>query len=95
MLVSLISTLSSCRSVETVDLDEGVYRETVVGYLPDPPEAPVLPELHWTYQAGLYCLSEEDVDLFIEFKVQTLPDFTNDYGVWLQQLEVVLQTITN
>lgn len=78
----------------TADLDEGSYRETVIASLPDPPEAPVLPELHWIYgESGLYCLTEDDVDLFIEFKVQTLPDFTNDYGVWLQQLEVVLRTL--
>ena len=74
-------------------VDETTARETLVEMLPDPPEVPTLPSLHWIYQDGLYGLSEADADKFLDFKENTLPGFKIDMDAWVEEVNVVLQQL--
>lgn len=95
ILVLTASILTACKTVETVAVkpDETMAREALVALLPDPPEVPELPALHWSYKDGLYGLSEEDVDRFLNFKENTLPGFAFDYRAWIEEVEVVLKKL--
>ena len=94
-LALIVSILTACRTVETVAVkpDETTAREAMVALLPDPPEVPELPALHWSYKDGLYGLSEEDVDRFLNFKENTLPGFVFDYRAWIEEVQVVLNNL--
>ena len=86
---------AGCKTVVTAaeNPDETPARELMVAMLPSPPEAPVLPSLHWSYQDGLYGLSEEDADKILDFKENVLPGFVEDYKAWIEEVYVVLKNL--
>ena len=94
-LVLAVSILAGCRTVETIaeKPDETAARETIVMMLPEPPAVPSLPSLRWSYKDGLYGLSEEDVDKFLDFRDNVLPAFVFDYEAWIQEVKVVLNKL--
>ena len=94
-LVLIVSILTGCRTVETVaeKVDETTARETLVMMLPNPPTAPELPSLQWSYKDGLYGLEESDVDKLLDFKENTLPGFVFDYRAWIKEVYVVLKNL--
>ena len=94
-LVLTASILTGCRTVKTIaeKPDETEARETIVMMLPEPPAVPSLPSLRWSYKDGLYGLSEEDVDNFLDYKDNVLPAFVFDYKAWIQEVKVVLNKL--
>ena len=57
------------------------------------PEVPSLPELSWSYQDGLYCLDEQNVDKLLNYGENTLPHFRWELEQYQRKLDVVLQSL--
>ena len=95
LLVLSVSIPTACKTVETIAVkpDETTARETLVMMLPDPPEVPELPALRWSYKDGLYSLTEEDVDKWLNYKENTLPGFVFDYRAWIEEVKVVMNNL--
>ncbi len=74
-------------------VDETTAREALVEMLPDPPDVPTLPALHWRYQDGLYGLSEEDADRFLDFKENVLQAFKIEIDAWVDEVLVIMQQL--
>lgn len=89
-----MSVLTSCQTRTRVELrDDADYRKALIAALPDPPQLPRFPELHWTYKDGLYGLSESDADILLDFMENSLCEFSFDYMKWLEELDIILNKI--
>lgn len=58
--------------------------------LPKAPELPQFPQLYWTYQDGLYGLSEADVDVLLDFVENSLSEFSFDFKAWQDQVNIII-----
>ena len=95
-LALVLSVLTiSCKTPASVPViaDNSAYRQALVALIPEPPQAPQLPSLHWSFEAGRYALEEIEVDKFLDFKENTLPAFSDAYADWLAQLRIVLREL--
>ena len=91
MLILVLSVLiTSCRSSEQIDEDSS-YQDALRNMVPALPVVPELPVLNWQYKDGLYCLSETDVDLFLDYKENTLPRFKWEMDQYRKKLDAVLE----
>ena len=61
--------------------------------IPVLPDVPSLPKLTWTYQNGLYCLDEQNVDLLLDYGENTLPNFRWQLEQYRKKLEIVLESL--
>ena len=93
MTVSLVLTaLISCTSTEPVAV-ETTKNEILVNLIPDLPELPVFPDLHWTYSEGMYCISESDVDRLLDYAENKLPIYRYEMELYGKQLDVILDAL--
>ncbi len=91
MLILVLSVLTtSCRSSEQV-VEDTAYQDALRNMVPALPDVPELPILNWQYKDGLYCVSETDVDLFLDYKENTLPRFRWEMDQYRRKLETVLE----
>ncbi len=61
--------------------------------IPVLPEVPALPQLTWTYQDGLYCLDEQNVDSLLDYGENTLPLFRWELDQYRRKLDSILQAL--
>ena len=61
--------------------------------IPVLPEVPALPQLTWTYQNGLFCLDEQNVDRLLDYGENTLPRFRWEMEQYQKKLDVVLNSM--
>lgn len=54
------------------------------------PELPSLPTLNWSYQSGLYCLSESDVDKLLDYGENDIPYYKYQLQIWKDKLDVII-----
>ena len=88
----VLTALTGCTTTSVVDGQE-TFKETLLSLIPVLPEVPYLPELTWTYQNGLYCLDEQNVDKLLDYGENTLPRFRWELDKYRRELEVVLSSI--
>lgn len=90
MTVLLVLTvLTACRSSNVVS-ESTSYQDALINMIPSLPEVPDIPVLNWQYRDGMYCLCESDVDLFLEYKENTLPYFRWKLQQYQRKLDAVL-----
>jgi hypothetical protein len=61
---------------------------------PEAPTIPVFPTLKWTYQNGLYCISETDADKLLDYGENELPLFAHRYEQYLRQIGLILDALS-
>ena len=85
LLASSVST--GCRTVSATDRKAiGILASEV----PDLPEMPEWPDVRWSYQDGMYCLSEEDVDRILDYLENSMPLYRFEMENYERQLRIVL-----
>ena len=100
MLILALSALTACtstnRSSNTEEVSESfnVYVKTILSDFPILPEVPSFPELHWTYNDGLYGIGEEDVDKLLNYAENTIPLFKHNLKNYEEKVNVIIKTLT-
>ena len=89
MLISIGST--SCQT--NISDTNTEARLHIASMLPEAPVLPVFPNLSWTYQDGLYGLSEADVDLLLDYMENSLPQFSFDFKAWQDQVNIIIESL--
>ena len=93
MIVLLVLIdLTSCTTTEGLQ-EPDTFRDTIIFMIPALPEVPSLPELTWTYQNGLYCLDEQNVDKLLDYGENTLPLFRWELKQYQRKLDSILQAL--
>ena len=87
----IVST--GCTSVPTVE-ENDPYRQVLVSMAPEAPMIPAFPTLNWTYQNGLYCISETDADKLLDYGENELPLFAHRYSQYVRQIHLILETLS-
>ena len=87
----LVST--SCKTTKHEQIDESDAREAIASMLPSAPEIPNFPTLHWSYNEGLYSITETDADLLLDYMENTLPAFAFDFKAWQKQVYIVIKSL--
>ena len=90
LLVLTVST--GCTTTSATD-EQSTFKETLLSMIPVLPEVPALPQLTWSYQDGLYCLDEQNVDRLLDYGENTLPRFRWELDKYRRELEIVLSSI--
>jgi hypothetical protein len=80
---------TGCTTTE-VPQETGTYREIILGMVPELPDVPTFPTLHWTYSDGLYSLDEENVDRLLDYGENQLPHFRWELEQYERKLSAVL-----
>ena len=88
----VLTVLTGCMTT-SVTKEQNTFKETLLSMIPVLPEVPALPQLTWTYQDGLYCLDEQNVDRFLDYGENTLPLFRWEMDQYRRKLESVLQAL--
>jgi len=70
------------------------YRQVLVSMAPEAPTLPAFPTLNWTYQNGLYCISETDADKLLDYGENELPLFAHRYEQYLRQIGLILDALS-
>ena len=86
----IVST--GCTSVPTVE-ENDPYRRILVSMAPEAPVIPAFPELTWTYQNGLYCITEEDADKLLSYGENDLKIFRFSFSQYVKQIEILLSAL--
>jgi hypothetical protein len=60
---------------------------------PEAPTIPTFPTLNWTYQNGLYCITETDTDALLDYGENDLPLFVHRYGQYVRQMRLILDAL--
>ena len=67
--MSVLAVSTGCETAEIPD--ESPYEEILIGMIPDLPDLPLFPELHWKLEEnGRYSISEEDADRLLRFEIE-------------------------
>ena len=94
ILILVLTASTSCQTRTRVELvDDADFRKALISALPEPPQLPQFPVLHWTYKDGLYGLSESDADKLLDFVENSYMEFSFDYAKWKEQLDIILKKI--
>ena len=88
----VLTVLTGCTTT-SVTKEQNTFKETLLSMIPVLPEVPALPQLTWTYQDGLYCLDEQNVDKPLDYGENTLPRFRWELDQYRRKLDSVLQAI--
>ncbi len=88
----VLTVLTGCTTT-SVTKEQNTFKETLLSMIPALPEVPALPQLTWTYQDGLYCLDEQNVDKLLDYGENTLPRFRWELDQYRRKLDSVLQAI--
>lgn len=91
LILALIGS-TSCTSTKHASEDT-TFRDTLISMIPVLPEVPSLPQLTWTFQNGLYCLDEQNVDKLLNYGENTLPYFRWELEQYQRKLDVILQSL--
>lgn len=59
--------------------------------IPDLPNLPEWPQLTWTYQDGMYCLSEDDADKVLDYWENKIPLYLWEMDSYKNKLMIVLE----
>ncbi len=92
MLPAVLIVSTACTSVPTVE-ENDPYREVLVSMAPEAPVIPAFPELTWTYQNGLYCITEEDADKLLDYGENELPLFAHQYDQYQRRMHLILDAL--
>jgi len=92
-LLAVLIVSTGCTSVPTVE-ENDPYRQVLVSMAPKAPTIPVFPTLNWTYQSGLYCISETDADKLLDYGENELPLFAHRYSQYVRQIHLILETLS-
>ena len=95
-LSALIACTSTNRSSNTEEVSESfnVYVKTILSDFPHLPEVPSFPELHWTYNDGLYGIDEEAVDKLLNYAENTIPLFKHNLESYEEKVNVIINALT-
>lgn len=91
VILALIA-LTCCTTTEVIE-DKTTFKETLLSMIPDLPDVPTFPALNWTYQDGLYCLDETNVDKLLDYGENTLPRFRWELAQYHRKLNIILDAI--
>lgn len=91
VILALIA-LTGCTTTEVIE-DKTTFIETLLSMIPDLPDVPSFPALNWTYQDGLYCLDETNVDKLLDYGENTLPRFRWELKQYQRKLDSILQAL--
>ena len=69
------------------------YRRVLASMAPEAPDIPAFPKLSWSYENGLYCISEEDADALLDYGENELPLFAHRYGQYVRQMHLILDAL--
>lgn len=61
--------------------------------VPELPEIPSWPKLNWIYQNGMYCLSESDADLVLNYMENDISQYRFGMEKYKEQLQIVLDSL--
>ena len=95
-----LSALTACTSTnrsstaEEVSESFNVYVKTILSEFPHLPEVPSFPELNWTYQDGLYGISEEAVDKLLNYAENSIPLFKHNLETYEEKVNVIINALT-
>jgi len=89
ILIPVLTVSVSCTSTEKI-VEDSTYRDVLISMIPVLPEVPSLPQLEWTYQNGLYCLDEQNVDLLLDYGENILPHFRWELEQYRKKLDAVI-----
>lgn len=90
--LALTTACSTVKEIVPVDPGEG-YREAVIALMPEAPVLPEFPTLNWTYQDGLYCINEADVDKLLDYRDNALPLYRYEAEVYEEQIKAIIKGI--
>ena len=93
MLPAVLIVSTGCTSVPTGQ-ENDPYRQVLVSMAPEAPTIPAFPTLNWTYQNGLYCISETDADELLDYGENELPLFAHRYEQYLRQIGLILDALS-
>ena len=95
-----LSALTACTSTnrssntEEVSKSFNVYVKTILSDFPHLPEVPSFPELHWTYNDGLYGIGEEDVDKLLNYAENDIPLYKYNLETYEEKVNVIIKALT-
>ena len=94
-LLLLLSVLVVSTGCETTEIpDESPYEEILVGMIPDLPDLPLFPELHWKLEEnGRYSISEEDADRLLDYRDNELPLYCFEIERYQSELRVITDSL--
>ena len=88
----VLTALTGCTTTSVIE-EQDTFKETLLSMIPVLPEVPALPQLTWTYQDGLYCLDEQNVDSLLDYGENTLPLFRWELDQYRRKLDSILQAL--
>ncbi len=89
------SVLTGCQTKATPQ-ENNTYESILVGMMPTLPVYPELPSLEWQYEEnGRYSLSESDVDKFLSYMENDIPEYLWEIEQYKKKMEVVKSAIEN
>ena len=92
--ILVLTGSTGCRTTEPQPIQDTTFTEVHLGMIPDLPEVPSFPTLHWSYSDGLYSINEEDVDKLLDYGENRLPRFRWELEQYERSLSVVLSAMT-
>jgi len=91
-MLAVLTVSTGCMSVP-IKVADDPYREILVSMAPETPTLPTFPTLNWTYQNGLYCISEEDADKLLDYGENELPLFSQRYDQYQRRMRLILDAL--
>lgn len=91
ILIPVLSVLTACQTQKAV-LDTS-YEQTLVSMVPELPEFPSWPKVDWIYQNGMYCLTESDADLVLNYIENDVSQYRFGINQYREQLQIVLDAL--
>lgn len=58
--------------------------------VPELPELPKWPKLHWEFRDGFYCLDEADVDKVLDYWENRIPLYRSEIEIYKQKMKIIL-----
>ena len=91
-LLAVLTVSTACTSVPTAQ-ENDPFRDVLVSMAPEAPTIPTFPTLNWTYQNGLYCITEEDADKLLDYGENELLIFAQRYDQYRRQMSLILDAL--
>lgn len=92
LLMSVLAVSTGCETAEIPD--ESPYEEILIGMIPDLPDLPLFPELHWKLEEnGRYSISEEDADRLLDYRDNELPLYCFEIERYQSELRVITDSL--
>lgn len=91
----VLTVSTGCTTTEPKTVQDSTYKEVLLDMIPELPEPPQFPVLHWSYSDGLYSIGEEDVDKLLDYGENKLPRFRWELEQYRKNLDVVLGALSS